>query len=280
MTDQLQLADLGLADSHSCHLDPAHAVKVAATLDAPPVGPGDALPSLWHWAFFTPTVPSGQLGEDGHPSLTSRHLVAHPRRMWGAGRVEWTNDLTVGDPAVRTSRIARARHTEGRSGPLLLVTLEHTVRSGGQIALLEEQSLVYRTSGEPVPVPADQPFDPVDRWSEDWNPSPQLLFRFSAVTFNAHRIHYDERYAREVEGYPALVVHGPLTAIRLAGFVERRLGARLAWFGFKAIAPLFVGRSARLVVDPVHEGGNESTARVLRNDGQVAIGASFGLRQH
>jgi 3-methylfumaryl-CoA hydratase len=281
VTIEITLADLGVPDRSTAVLDAAHVERIAATFDAPSVpGPGDSLPSLWHWAFFTPTAPTAQLGVDGHPRLTSPALEPFPRRMWGAGRVEWEQDLRVGEVAERSSALRSARVTAGASGPLVIVALEHEYRQGDVRCLREQQTVVYRGPSVdrlPLPVDGPTPEPPAGGWAEERRPTSPLLFRFSAITFNSHRIHYDVAYARDDEGYPDLVVHGPLTAITLASFVERSAGDRLATFEFKATAPMFVDQRMTILCDPP-DADASGTASAVRSDGTVAMQASFRLR--
>ena len=280
MSLELTLDDLGVPAVTTVVIDLAHVGRIAATLDHDaPIAPGDALPSLWHWAFFTPTTATTGLGADGHPRLASPRLADFPRRMWGAGTVTWSHDLRVGEPATRTTVLASTKTTSGASGALLIVGLEHRYTQGDREAIVEQQSLVYRAQGDPVAMPHDSaepvPTDGVVQCEH--RPDPALLFRFSAITFNAHRIHYDAPYAREVEGYPGLVVHGPLTSLRLAQHVEQSTGARLAQWQFKATAPMFAGcRQWFQCHPPTAEGAGE--ARVVRNDGAEAMQAHYRLR--
>ena len=278
--DALTLADIGVPATAEAMVDVAHVERIAATLDAP-ITPatGDRLPSLWHWAFFTPTAPTSALGTDGHPRLASPALAGHPRRMWGAGVVIWHADLVVGRRVERTSRIAAAKHTQGGSGSLVILTLEHRYAQGGEERIVETQSLVYRTPGAPVPLPEpldEVPEAPPATTQRHRRPDAPLLFRFSAITFNSHRIHYDAPYAADEEGYPGLVVHGPLTSLMLAEHVESTTGARLARWDFKATAPMFAGQWTVDRCGPVDvEGTGEAT--VVRCDGTVAMAARFAL---
>ena len=280
MADEITLDDLGVPARSTTTFDAAHVARIAATLDAVAPGDGDVLPSLWHWAFFTPTTPTAGLGPDGHPRLASPALAPFPRRMWGAGRLEWDGDLCVGAAAERVSAVRSARTTTGASGTLLLVVVEHEYRHDGSCRLREQQTLVYRDPpAEPVPPPADSAAGDVPdaAWSMPRRPEPTELFRFSAITFNTHRIHYDLPYARDVEGYPGLVVQGPLTAMTVAGFVERSTRRRLAAYEFKATAPMFAGLRSTIVVAPPASDGS-GTAQVLRNDGAVAMRVDYRLR--
>ena len=191
-----------------------------------------------------------------------------------------TSDLRVGATAERVSTVRSARTTTGASGALLLVVVDHEYHQDGVRCIGEQQTLVYRDPpADPVPLPADAPApEPADgAWSMPRRPEPTLLFRFSAITFNTHRIHYDLPYARDVEGYPGLVVQGPLTAMTVAAMVERSTGRRLASYEFKATAPMFAGLRATIVVAPPAADGT-GTAEVLRNDGAVSIGVDYSLR--
>jgi len=176
--------------------------------------------------------------------------------------------------------VRSARTTTGASGTLLLVVVAHEYHQDGVRCIREQQTLVYRDPPtEPVPLPLDEPGDDVadGTWSTTRRPGPPLLFRFSAITFNAHRIHYDLPYAGDVEGYPGLVVQGPLTAMTVAGFVERTAGRRLASFGFKATAPMFAGLRSTIDVTPPSTDGT-GAAQVARNDGAVAMRVDYALR--
>jgi 3-methylfumaryl-CoA hydratase len=231
---------------------------------------------LWHWAHFTPRARTFDLGPDGHPPTPAHVREIYPRRMWASGSIEAPGRLVVGEPAERRSEIVKIKQSDGRSGPLMIVTVEHTYHQRGGAQLVEQQVLVYRTQGDPVPMPEGDHLPEAEPggWVERRCPTTVQLFRFSAITFNSHRIHYDDAYAREVEGYPALVVHGPLTAMSVAASIERNTGRSLRSFRFRAVAPLFVGRTSTIV--GVAD-GDEVTATVLRNDGATSMEASATL---
>lgn len=255
--------------------EPATAAAVralAATLDRDddtPASPGASLPALWHWLYFLPRAPQRDIGVDGHPRLGGfLPPVPLPRRMWAGGRLQWQAPLCVGQTLQRTTRIVSVTHKAGRSGDLVFLLLRHEIRSEGQLALTEEQDIVYRAPaqpGDPVPPPQAAPAEA--EWSREIMPDPVLLMRFSALTFNGHRIHYDRPYATAVEGYPGLVVHGPLIATLLADLARRhRPEARVTGFSFRAVrpttdlhpfrvcgVPAADGRSARLWAQD-HEG--------------------------
>ena len=211
--------------------------------DAPPV-PGTALPPLWHWLYFLPRHRQSEIGPDGHPKRGGfLPPVPLPRRMWAGGRLQWLpdNPLRVGDAVRRISRIDSVTHKAGRTGDLLFVLVKHEVHNSNGLALTEEHDIVYRASvqpgdSEPPPVAAEQGA----AWQREVVPDDALLFRYSALTFNGHRIHYDRKYVTEVEGYPGLIVHGPLIATLLVDLVRRHaLAAFIKSFNFKATRPTF-----------------------------------------
>lgn len=212
--------------------------RIAATLSESIPAQGEALPPLWHWAFFQEPAPEAGLGADGHPARGGFLPPADNRnRMWAGGRLSFYEPLKVGAEVVRTSTILKVEEKQGRTGSLLFVTLRHDYLQEGRLALQEEQDIVYR---EPTP-PKLSSTDtlPDGQWSESVQPTPTLLFRYSAVTFNAHRIHYDWPYVTEAEGYPGLVVHGPLIAtLNLRAFCRANPEARLRQFSFRGQRPL------------------------------------------
>jgi 3-methylfumaryl-CoA hydratase len=217
---------------------------LSATLDRDDPDPvaGTELPPLWHWLYFLPQHRQSELGPDGHARRGGfLPPVPLPRRMWAGGRLQWLAPLRVGEQIERTSRIQSVTHKSGRSGDLVFVVVRHEVRNAQGLALTEEHDIVYRPlakPGDPVPPPQAAPADAP--WSREIVPDPVLLFRYSALTFNGHRIHYDRSYVTEVEGYPGLVVHGPLIATLLVDLARRqRPEARLASFSFKAVRPTF-----------------------------------------
>jgi len=225
-------------------------------------------PSLAHWACFLPVVGPDRIGPDGHPKRGGfLPPVTLPRRMFAASDMSFHAPLLPGQEATRTSRIAEVARKAGRSGDLLLVEIEQEIEQVGQIRVRERQTIVYRDAGAPIPaiIPIDQGEVP---GAVPWLPGTIDLFRFSAVTFNSHRIHYDTPYATGEEGYPGLVVHGPFTAARLFGLGARQGGA-IGRFGFRALAPLFVDQPVTLVR------GEEENVSAIRCDGVTAMAASF-----
>ena len=219
---------------------------MAATLDFK-VAPhaGEAIPYGWQWLFFNPTVRRSELGTDGHPARGGfLPPVALPRRMWAGSRITYINAIPVGIEATRRSRILKVQSKEGRRGSLCFVTVEHTTFHGNNACIVEEQDIVYREATPPgTPAPTPERYEGAAQWSQGFVADSTLLFRYSALTFNGHRIHYDQPYAQDEEGYPDLVVHGPLTATLLQQFVMTHAdGKRLKQFDFRGVVPLLVNR--------------------------------------
>ncbi|GAB5471266.1 MAG: MaoC family dehydratase N-terminal domain-containing protein [Rhodospirillales bacterium] len=241
--DQAYLATwVGRSEEAIDVLSARQARLMQTTLDRPAdLVAGDPLPPLWHWIYFPVEVLLSGLGRDGHPRLGGfLPPVALPRRMWAGGRFEFLSPLCLEETVKRRSTIARVALKEGRSGKLCFVTVAHSYSVAGEERLREEHDIVYREDpdpGAPSPAPPQAPKD--SAWSESVAPSAVQLFRYSALTFNGHRIHYDRDYCRDVEGYPGLVFHGPLTATLLAALAERETAGRLVAFAFTATAPLF-----------------------------------------
>ncbi len=215
---------------------------LAATLDQPQApAPGAPLPPGWHWMFFNPMVPARALGPDGHPRRGGfLPPVPLPRRMWAGGRLSFRAPLPVGAALRRYSEILSVDAKSGRSGVMVFVVVRHRIFADDVFAIEEEHDIVYREApaagAPPAPV---QPAPDGATWSRVVTPDPVLLFRYSALTANGHRIHYDHPYATQVEGYPGLVFHGPLTATLLMGLAVESLGKPLASFEFRNRAPLF-----------------------------------------
>ncbi|NWB99791.1 MaoC family dehydratase N-terminal domain-containing protein [Pseudomonas gingeri] len=212
--------------------------RIAATLGEVAPQPGEALPPLWHWAFFQEPVAASELGPDGHPALGGFLPPAHNRnRMWAGSRLEFYQPLLVEPEVTCLSTILNVEEKHGRTGSLLFVTVRHEYFQDGQRVLQDEQDIVYR---EPTPPKlSGSDLVPEGQWRGPVEPSPTLLFRYSAVTFNGHRIHYDWPYVTETEGYPGLVVHGPLIAtLNLRAFTNAHPTARLKRFSFRGVRPL------------------------------------------
>ncbi len=221
-------------------------VALTATLDHPPspVAAGTPLPPLWHWLYFLPMHRQSEIGPDGHAKRGGfLPPVPLPRRMWAGSAFEFRAPVRVGDAVERRSTIADVTRKDGRSGPLVFVKVRHELRCNGatEPALVEFHDIVYREAqqpGEPAPPPQKAPEGAA--WQRTIVPDDVLLFRYSALTFNGHRIHYDRRYVTEVEGYPGLIVHGPLIATLLLDLLRReRPQAEVCAFRFKAVRPTF-----------------------------------------
>ena len=252
-------------------IDPRTATALAATLDLAPPGPGCALPPLWHWTYFWSVAQQAQLGADGHPERGGfLPPIALPRRMWAGGRFQFNRALTVGMEASRTSRILSVTSKSGKSGDLAFVTVEHEIRCDGALCFTEEHDIVYRNMPPPGSVPAAPSAAPVNAaWEQSITPDPVLLFRYSALTFNGHRIHYDRSYVTDVEGYPGLIVHGPLIATLLLELLRKHLPqARLSTFNFRAVSPLFDTESFTVCGSPDADG---TTVRLWAKNASGAL---------
>jgi len=284
---------------------------LSATLDRsdPPRIPGDPVPLLWHWLYFLPLHKQSELAADGHARLGEfLPLVPLPRRMYAGGRVEVRHPLRVGDAIERVSRIENVSEKEGRSGPLVFVKVRHHITSPGGLALIEDHDIVYAGSekapeASPDPRPAtDSSRQPVvdspgrheaaappagvgtsqkagldAPWTREIRPDDVLLFRYSALTFNGYRIHYDRRFATEVQGYPGLVVHAPLIATLLADLLQRNLSeTSVSAFSFRAIRPLFDGNPFFVCGRPSDD-GNTVTLWAQDSRGVVAFEATAVL---
>jgi 3-methylfumaryl-CoA hydratase len=235
---------VGKTESASDQVTPIPIAALSATLDieAPHPAAGDAVAPLWHWLYFLETHRQSELSPDGHAKLGGfLPPVPLPRRMWAGGRFEFHRPLRVGETVTRISRIADVQEKKGRSGTLIFVVVRHEIGNTEGIALTEEQDLVYRAHAKPSdPASAPQTAPAGALWERVVQPDDVLLFRYSALTFNGHRIHYDRRYATETEGYPGLVVHGPLIATLLLDLLRRHMPeADVARFEFRAVSPLF-----------------------------------------
>ena len=231
-------------------LDPARAAafQVALGLQANIVE-GTALPPFFHQLYFWKALPPDQLGRDGHPGVGRAGLIPDlglPRRMWAGGRLKFQHALRAGVAAEKTSVLESAVRKTGRTGPLGFVVLRHEIRQDGQLCLTEWQDIVYREdpgAAAPKPIPPRAPLNETDSRAAAF--SSTLLFRYSALTFNGHRIHYDLDYARDVEGYDGLVVHGPLLAQQLMLMAQDLMGP-LEEFSFRASSPLMHHETATL----------------------------------
>ena len=261
---------VGRTETLTDELNAAPVRGLSATLDRddPAPGPGTVLPPLWHWLYFLPQHRQSEIGPDGHAKRGGfLPPVPLPRRMWAGGRLTWdaVNPLVVGDAVRRTSRIASVTHKAGRTGDLLFVLVRHEIANARGLSVTEEHDIVYRAVAQPGdPVPPPVAAEPGATWQREIVPDDVLLFRYSALTFNGHRIHYDRRYVTQVEGYPGLIVHGPLIATLLVDLVRRhRPQAFVKGFQFKAVRPTFDLHPFRLNAQPSADG---KTVRVWAQD--------------
>ena len=234
-------------------LNLAPARGMSALLDRRPeaLQPGSPLPPAWHWLYFNPAVRRSALAPDGHEKRGNfLPPVPLPRRMWAGGRLRFVGPLHLGDVVRRTSTITSVRSREGRSGPLVFVTVRHEIANAEGVVIEEEQDLVYRgvsgdgggatAAAQPNAPDTAERSEPTE-WSETFTADSVTLFRFSALTFNSHRIHYDHRYVTGTEGYPDLLVHGPLIALLLLDAGSRWLERSPDSFSCRAVSPLFCG---------------------------------------
>jgi len=237
-------------------MDPARAaaLHVALGLEGDAPRAGDALPPFFHQVYFWQVLPPADLGRDGH-AAAGKVLpdLGLPRRMWAGGRLWFRAALTLGAPARKTTTIEKVEHKTGRTGPLAFLTLRHDFEQGGDVVITEHQDLVFRQDPDPnappaTPAPAPTPAPQNAAFRQTAHFDTTLLFRYSALTMNGHRIHYDEAYATQVEGYSGLVVHGPLLAQRLMLLAHARLGA-LSRFEFRATSAVSHGESVEFCAD-------------------------------
>lgn len=216
---------------------------LAAALDRSDPAPqrGDPVPPCSHWLYFLPAHRQSDIDTDGHGRRGGfLPPVPLPRRMWAGSRIEFLGPVRVGDAIRKTSRIVDVSSKDGRTGLLVFVKLRHEIATGQSVAILEEQDIVYRDVPQPGEAPPSRSAPTDEQFSREIVPDPVLLFRYSALTFNGHRIHYDRPYTTGEEGYAGLVVHGPLTATLLLDQLRRaHPGVRIRTFEFKAISPLF-----------------------------------------
>ncbi|MCK0129578.1 MaoC family dehydratase N-terminal domain-containing protein [Erythrobacter sp. F6033] len=256
---------IGGAQQSSDNLDEAQATRWLATFNLAKPDPA-IMPQGIHFALCTPDAPTEALGEDGHPARDDSSgsflpPFPMPRRMWASSAMEFRAPIAIGATVTRTSRVASITEKDGSSGKLAFVNVDHETHANGTLSVRETQTLVYRDAA-----PADAPLLPPEQGEERFDPSgwdvhraltpdPRLLFRYSSLTFNSHRIHYDAPYARDVERYRGLVVHGPLTASLLLQLAARKLGENaLRTFEFRGVSPAIAGEPLHLVMRASEDG--------------------------
>ncbi len=221
---------------------PVKALQATLNDTATTPADGDPLPPLWHWLFFLPDAPMSEVGPDGHPKRGGfLPPVALERRMWAGGRLRFVGAAPrVGEVITRTTEIRDIQRKDGKAGPMVFVTLRHEIATPHGLAVEEEQDIVYIAMPERFVPPPPQPAPETSVWSEPLEVDPVLLFRYSALTFNGHRIHYDRPYAMDVEKYPGLVVHGPLQAMALMESARRNCpSGEVSAYSFRGVRPLF-----------------------------------------
>ncbi|MHA1563754.1 MAG: FAS1-like dehydratase domain-containing protein [Alphaproteobacteria bacterium] len=244
---------------------------------------GDLVPPLGHWLFFLNDDRQSDLARDGHAKRGDFPVPGdlYPRRMWAGSRIEFLGDLKVGQALVQRSEITSVVHKKGSSGPLVFVTLRHEIgTANGPPLIVDEHDIVYRSLA-PVVAKAAPDKPETGQWRRVVVPDEVMLFRFSALTFNGHRIHYDRDYAMKEEGYPGLVVHGPLVATLLIDLLAREMAsARLTHFSFRAVSPLFDGQPVKLNGSPPDSEGqvklwatNEAGALAMTAQARIAAQA-------
>lgn len=265
---------VGRTDEQRDVLVTERCIALQAVFDHPgtELAAGDALPPLWHWLYFWDIAPRSGLGRDGHPALGGFLPPVGPaRRMWAGSRVSFPGELRLGETAIRVSTIQSIAEKSGRSGRLVFVTVRHELSGSEGLAIVDEHDIVYREDngtntstrpGEPAPERA--------QWSEQVDPDPTLLFRYSALTFNGHRIHYDRDYARDVEGYDGLVVHGPMLATIMVGLAGRAIpDRRISRFEFRGLRPVLDTDTFTVNADP--DGTDALSVWVANGEGVLSM---------
>lgn len=237
---------IGKSESTADVISATPYAALSATLDWPAERPpaGTVLPALWHWLYFLPLYRQSEVGADGHAKRGGfMPPVPLPRRMWAGSQFSFHQPLQIGDEVVRTSTIADVTEKDGRTGPLVFVKVRHEIRKNGatEVALTEFHDIVYREAAKADDIaPPPKAAPAASQWERKIVPDDVLLFRYSALTFNGHRIHYDRRYVTAVEGYPGLIVHGPLIATLLLDRLRReKPNAEVSNFEFRALRPTF-----------------------------------------
>jgi 3-methylfumaryl-CoA hydratase len=245
MNDMENFEDwIGRSETTECQVtaEPADILSATFDRDDAPLQPGDPIPPGWHWYYFHEVVRLADTGPDGHPKRGGfMPPVPLPRRMWAGSELSFHRPITVGERITKTSTITDVTVKDGKTGVLCFVTVRHEIAGRGGLATVEDHTTVYRGAADPnAPMPKSPPAPAEAVWRRIIHPSPVMLFRYSAVTMNSHRIHYDHVYVTEVEGYPGLVVHGPLTTTLLLDLFRREMpDATPTRFKVRAVSPLF-----------------------------------------
>jgi 3-methylfumaryl-CoA hydratase len=275
---------IGRTADQQDRLTPATLARFRATIDSAETG--DAAAQAIHWCLCLPDAPTAMLGADGHPQRSDdpdsfMPPIPLPRRMWAASNVNFHAPIRAGAAIARRSAIAAINEKSGSTGPLVFVEVDHETSADGVLAVSERQTIVFRAPAPATTPPADTgpTADTADlsawTWQRTVMPTQAMLFRYSALTFNSHRIHYDLPYARDEEGYRGLVVHGPLTATLLLDLAQRELGANaLSTFRMRAQAPAFVGEALHLVGRAAEQGWELAA---IGPDGRIVMTAEARL---
>jgi 3-methylfumaryl-CoA hydratase len=270
---------IGRQHEQSDRIDPARTNALLAALGKDrKLAAGDPLPLLHHWLYFWHVEPPAKLGADGHPAKGGfLPPIDLPRRMWAGGRVTFYEPILVDAVVSKVTTIRSIVEKSGRSGRLVFVTLGHEFKADGRTALIEEQDLVYREAvqqtaakNEPEPALSIE----TSRWTEIAMPDPTLLFRYSALTMNGHRIHYDRDYATGIEHYPGLVVHGPLQATLMIELAASHLKGRISRFTYRGVSPAFAGHRLHIHCLPTADGAD---MWVRQGAVQTMIGAATAV---
>jgi 3-methylfumaryl-CoA hydratase len=271
---------IGRSQTAEDRIDARQVRAMAATLDRDEgLGAGDPLPPLWHWLYFWTAAPQSELGPDGHGQRGGfLPPIDLPRRMWAGSRVRFPRPLPIGAAATRRSTITQVTQKEGRSGRLAFVTVRHEISAGEGLCVDEEHDIVYREAARPGEAAKPAQVAPAEAlWRRQIRPDPVLLFRYSALTFNGHRIHYDQPYVTDVEGYPGLIVHGPLLATLMVDLARReRPEARIAGFRFRALSPIFDTAPFTLAGQPADD-GRSAALWVIDPQGGLAMDGAVDL---
>jgi 3-methylfumaryl-CoA hydratase len=268
---------IGRTEEMTDIIEPARSNALRAALGDPgAASAGDAMPLLHHWLYFWNVLPPAGLGEDGHPAKGGfLPPVPLPRRMWAGGRVEFVAPIHLGERVTKVSKIVDVQEKSGKTGKLVFVTVEHRLAGESGLAVIEEQDLVYRepAAAGSISAPTDAAPAPSAPWCETFNPDTVLLFRYSALTMNGHRIHYDLPYAQGEEAYPALVVQGPLQASILIDLAARKLGRPIAKFAFRGQQPAFTGAPLFVCGETSDDGANVWTEQDGRKNMTATVTA-------
>ncbi len=274
---------IGKQQKQSDSMSPEMMQQFNVVMDVDPLEhtAGDPIPPCAHFFYFTPRTLASEMGADGHAKLGGfLPPVDLPRRMWAGGVVRIKSALKTAQPATKTSVIKNIEYKSGRSGQLCFVTVNHQIESAGVVCIDEDQHIVYREAHTGGPPTRTQPFSSSTDWTTQWTPDEIELFRFSAITFNGHRIHYDLPYTRDVEGYSGLVVHGPLMLHKmLQAFRNNHPGRCITSLSYRAVGPVICGETVNIVGSTQSDGANPysgvSNTFIVGPEGNLAMQAEI-----